>query len=258
MLGLSNIIISICYSKHSLSAKWVFHNHPFSSSVLSQACMYTTPQCMKFQVHVSEKVSTKRKSYQSVGTWFDVFTTIKKIKQHLHTRNKFSSSVMGNILMDLEHYAQGQMYQSQIQPEQMYWMPEPWQYHVSFKLVTLIWVVTGGAYTFHTVEFQCQEHRWWATHMQWKSDKLILFKEQDTWSLSDFRKRRPRLELSGIRTTSFTAFSSSLAGSGGSDALLTASCLSNSFKDPGQRWTRQSLFQNRKWSSNEDLNWDGS
>ena len=94
-------------------------------------------------------------------------------------------------------------------------------------------VVTGDMYTFHKVEFQCQEHAWWATHVQWKSDKLILFKEQDTWSLSDFRKRRPRLELSGIRTTSFTAFSSSLAGSGGSDALLTASCLSNSFKDPG-------------------------
>lgn len=184
MLGLSNIRISICYGEPSLSAKWVFHNHPFSSSVLSQAWMYTTAQCMRFQVHVSEKVgpiehaSGKRKSYQSVGTWFDVFTTIKKIKQHLRTRNKFSSSIMGNIFIDLEHYAQGQMYQSQIQPEQMYWMPAPWQYHVSFRLVTLIWIVTGGMYTFHTVEFQCQEHRWWATHVQWKSDKLILSKNR--------------------------------------------------------------------------------
>lgn len=131
MLGLSDIRISICYCEHSLSAKSVIHNHPFSSSVLSQACMYTTAQCMRFQVHVSEKVSLiehvsgKRKSYQSVGTWFDVFTTIKKIKQHLHTRNKYSSSIMENIFMQLEHYARGQMYQSQIQLEQMYWMPEP-------------------------------------------------------------------------------------------------------------------------------------
>lgn len=42
MLGLSDIRISICYCEHSLSAKSVIHIHPFSSSVLSQACMYTT------------------------------------------------------------------------------------------------------------------------------------------------------------------------------------------------------------------------
>lgn len=123
MLGLSDIRISICYCEHSLSAKSVIHNHPFSSSVLSQACMYTTAQCMRFQVHVSEKVSLiehvsgKRKSYQSVGTWFDVFTTIKKIKQHLHTRNKYSSSIMENIFMQLEHYARGQMYQIQLETD---------------------------------------------------------------------------------------------------------------------------------------------
>lgn len=92
--------ISICFSEASLSAKWIFHNHAFSSSVLSE-------------VHVSVKVgliehaSGQRISYQSVGTWFDIFTTIKKIKQHLHARNKLSSSIVGNKFMELEQYVKG-------------------------------------------------------------------------------------------------------------------------------------------------------
>lgn len=137
-------------------------------------------------------------AYQSIGSRFDIFQNINEIKHRLQVHTKPIS-----ILKQMHCWEKNCMKRHQ---------------HGNSNLSHLL---------------KSRSHRCSAGSES--SHKATWNSSQNTWSLSDLWNRRPLRVLSGMRTTNFTAFSSSGAGSSGSDALLVANCLSNSWDQPTQR-----------------------